>query len=488
MLRSRFLVLAAAMALVSCQVHADDLPVEEETEKTGPEAVVYTTSVAGQRMTESRIALGAPGDALFYKVELTGESYQQVDGFGLAITQASCYNLLLMPSADRTAFLKELFDPEEGLGSSLIRVCIGGSDFSMDEFTWCDRTGIENFDVHPLDQEYLFPILDEILRINPGVNIIGSPWSCPKWMKMTEDGKGDYDSWTGGRLNPACYADYARYFVLWIQEMERRGYPIYAVTLQNEPLNRGNSMSLYMPWEDQRDFIKQAVGPAFQAAGLKTKILLFDHNYNYDGIASQQDYPLHILEDADAAQYVAGSAWHNYGGSVTALDKIHSRFPDKDIYFTEASIGTWNYAFDACLINDFRDIFLGTLSRGGKGVTLWNLMLDDERKPYRPGGCSTCFGAVTLSSKDRRTLVRNSHYYNVAQASKVLRKGAVRLGTKGYETSGLSYQWYRNPDGSNALLLLNENQTEVLVNFVGDGVSVACKVPARAIQSVRWGN
>ena len=183
---------------------------------------------------------------------------------------------------------------------------------------------------------------------------------------------------------------------------------------------------------------------------------------------------------------MAGSAWHNYGGKVTTLDKIHGAFPDKDIYFTEASIGTWNYSFDGCLINDFRDIFLGTLSRYGKGVTLWNLMLDSERKPYRPGGCSTCFGAVTLSVKDHKTITRNSHYYNVAHCSKVLRPGAVRLGTKGYETSGLTYQWYRNPDGSQALLLLNEGSSEVMVNFVSGKYSLACKVPAKAIQSIRW--
>ena len=451
----------------------------------GPVATVYTTSVAGKRLSESTITLGKPEDVHFYKVERSGETFQEVDGFGLAITQASCFNLLLMPEADRTAFLTELFSREKGLGSSLIRVCIGGSDFSMDEFTWCDEPGMENFAVHPLDEEWLFPVLDQIFKINPAVKIIASPWSCPRWMKMSDSG-GKYDAWTGGRLNPAHYGEYADYFVRWIQEMEKRGYPIYAVTLQNEPLNRGNSMSLYMSWEDQRDFIKQAVGPAFRAAGLKTKILLFDHNYNYDDIASQRDYPLHILEDAEAAQYVAGSAWHNYGGKVTTLDKVHSAFPDKDIFFTEASIGTWNYTFDGCLINDFRDIFLGTLGRFGKGVTLWNLMLDDQRKPYRPGGCSTCYGAVTLSSSDHKTITRNSHYYNVAHCSKVLLPGAVRQGTKGYEGSGLTYQWYVNPDGSQALLLLNEGSSDALVNFVTGKYSLSCKVPAKAIQSILW--
>ena len=480
------LILALSAALLAGCGQKPDIPgPEQPVTPDGPVAAVYTTTASGELFSEKTLPLGKPEDVHFYKVERSGETFQEVDGFGLAVTQASCYNLQLMPEEARTAFLTELFSRETGLGSSLIRVCIGGSDFSLNEFTWCDEPGMENFGVHPLDEEWLFPVLDEIFRINPGVKIIASPWSCPRWMKMSESG-GAYDAWTGGRLNPAHYQEYADYFVRWIREMEKRGYPVYAVTLQNEPLNRGNSMSLYMPWEDQRDFVKQAVGPAFRAAGLKTKILLFDHNYNYDDIVSQRDYPLHILEDADAAQYVAGSAWHNYGGSVSTLDKVHAAFPDKEIYFTEASIGTWNYSFAGCLINDFRDIFLGTLGRYGKGVTLWNLMLDDKREPYRPGGCDRCFGAVTLSSSDRRTLTRNSHYYNVAHCSKVLDPGAVRLGTKGYESAGLTYQWYRNPDGSQALLLLNEGTSEALVNFVTDRYSLSCKVPARAIQSVRW--
>ena len=158
---------------------------------------------------------------------------------------------------------------------------------------------------------------------------------------------------------------------------------------------------------------------------------------------------------------------------------------EKEIYFTEASIGTWNYSFDACLINDFRDIFLGTLSRFGKGVTLWNLMLDDKHKPYRPGGCGTCWGAVTLNSNDH-SLVRNSHYYNVAHCSKVLKPGAVRLGTSGYSAAGLTYLWFRNPDGSQAVLFLNESSEQVMVNLVSGKVSVPCKVPAKSIQSVIW--
>ena len=470
------------LALTACQgkIQPEPEPVREAT--------AFTTSVGGLRLAESKIPLMRPSTAAAYRVLPTGKTFQTVDGFGLAITQASCYNLLKMSPADRTAFLTEVFDRERGMGSSLIRVCIGGSDFSMDEFTWCDEPGLEHFAVHPLDEQYLFPILDEIYAINPAVKIIASPWSAPLWMKVGEDGKTPHSQWYAGHLGEAYYQDYAQYFVRWIREMQRRGYDILAVTLQNEPLNRGNSMSTYMSWQEQSNFIKWAIGPAFAAAGLQTKVLVFDHNYSYDGDYGQQDYPAHIFEDPEAGRYVHGSAWHNYGGNVSVLDGVHARFPDKEIYFTEASIGTWNYSFEDCLINDFRDVFLGTLGRWGKGVTLWNLMLDYQGKPFRPRGCSTCYGAVSIDASDYslNSVVRNSHYYDVAHCSKVLQPGAVRLGTSGYSAAGLAYQLYRNPDGSYAALILNETGADALLNFVTDNYAVACRIPARAVQSVTW--
>ncbi len=470
------------LALTACQgkIQPEPEPVREAT--------AFTTSMGGLRLAESKIPLMRPSTAAAYRVLPTGKAFQTVDGFGLAITQASCYNLLKMSPTDRTAFLTEVFDRERGMGSSLIRVCIGGSDFSMDEFTWCDEPGLEHFAVHPLDEQYLFPILDEIYAINPAVKIIASPWSAPLWMKVGEDGKTPHSQWYAGHLGEAYYQDYAQYFVRWIREMQRRGYDILAVTLQNEPLNRGNSMSTYMSWQEQSNFIKWAIGPAFAAAGLQTKVLVFDHNYSYDGDYGQQDYPAHIFEDPEAGRYVHGSAWHNYGGSVSVLDGVHARFPDKEIYFTEASIGTWNYSFEDCLIHDFRDIFLGTLGRWGKGVTLWNLMLDYQGKPFRPRGCSTCYGAVSIDASDYslESIVRNSHYYDVAHCSKVLQPGAVRLGTSGYSAAGLTYQLYRNPDGSYAALILNEGTSDALLNFVTDNYAVACRIPPRALQSVTW--
>ena len=442
-----------------------------------------TTSDRSHLFTEKDLEFNRPASMSPYIVNLDFDrTYQTVDGFGAAVTGATSYNLMKMQQEDRTAFLKDIFDREEGLGSSLIRVSIGASDFpaGRKEFTWCDTEGIENFAPHSDDVQYLIPVLKEIYAINPDVKIIGSPWSAPVWMKESA-------SWTSASLKPEYYDDYAQYFVKWIQYMESQGFDIYAVTPQNEPLNKGNSMSMYMGWQQQRDFIKQALGPAFRDAGIDTKILVFDHNFNYDNIADQIGYPLHIYEDPDASQYVAGSAWHSYGGNVSELDQIIYEYPDKEIYFTEASIGAWNYTFENCLVNDFETIFIGTLSRMGKGVTLWNLLLDDKGGPYgSAGACTTCYGAVDISSSDYHTLTYRTHYYNIAHASKVIMPGAVRIGTEGFELDGLDYLAFRNPDGSIGVIIVNKNTEAQTLTFNTDEYSVNYEVPGRSLVSLSW--
>lgn len=493
---SIYTILAMAfMMSCSCDSQTSNQTPEPEPEpapQPQPEveaARSYTTTADKSSLfAEKTIAFGKTASMSPYAVRFTDETYQTVDGFGAALTVASCYNILKMPQDKREAFLKHMFDTKNGIGSSLIRVCIGGSDFSIDRFTWCDKQGIENFAPAEYDVKYVIPVLKEIKKINPSLRIIGSPWTAPRWMKKEVNSNADRYSWTGGTLKPSCYQDYAEYFVKWIQYMQSQGLDIYAVTPQNEPLNAGNSMSMVMYWDVARDFIKTALGPAFRKAGLDTKILVFDHNYNYDNMSDQAQYPLKIYADAQASAYIAGSAWHNYGGNVSELDKIVAGAPDKELYFTEASIGSWNYDFSSCLINDMRDIFFGLLKRGGKGVTLWNLMLDENNGPYTDaeGSCKTCYGAVTIASSDYSTLDYYTHYYNIAHCSKVINQGAVRIGTTGYTTSGLDYLVFRNPDNSYGVVILNENSDARQLVFISSEHSVKCDVPAKSIVSLKW--
>ena len=491
---SIYTILAMAF-MMSCSCDSqtsNQTPEPEPAPQPQPEveaAKSYTTTADKSSLfAEKTIAFGKTASMSPYAVRFTDETYQTVDGFGAALTVASCYNILKMPQDKREAFLKHMFDTENGIGSSLIRVCIGGSDFSIDRFTWCDKEGIENFAPAEYDLKYVIPVLKEIKKINPSLRIIGSPWTAPRWMKKEVNSNVDRYSWTGGTLKPSCYQDYAEYFVKWIQYMQSQGLDIYAVTPQNEPLNAGNSMSMVMYWDVARDFIKTALGPAFRKAGLDTKILVFDHNYNYDNMSDQAQYPLKIYADAQASAYIAGSAWHNYGGNVSELDKIVAGAPDKELYFTESSIGTWNYNFSSCLINDMRDIFFGLLKRGGKGVTLWNLMLDENKGPYTDaeGSCKTCYGAVTIASSDYSTLDYYTHYYNIAHCSKVINQGAVRIGTTGYTTSGLDYLVFRNPDNSYGVVILNENSDVRQLVFISSAHSVKCDVPAKSIVSLEW--
>ncbi len=467
---------------------------EEEipnVEQSVNDVAIYTTTANKSQLFVESVADYSSVSMSPYRIDIDeATTYQTIDGFGPAVTGAACYNLMMMTESDRAKILKQCFDPAEGMGFSFIRVHIGGSDFSRDEYTYCDTEGIENFEVPYLESSEIFPIIEQILEINPEIKILGSPWSCPRWMKVeVDDTSKPYYSWTSGRLNPNYYSDYAEYFAQWIKTWENQGFPIYAITMQNEPLNKGNSMSLYMPWEDQAAFTK-VLGPKLKEAGYgDVKILSFDHNYNYDNIADQEDYPLKIYEDSDAAQWLDGSAWHNYGGHVSELDQIISEAPTKTIYFTEASIGTWNYTFEGCLMTDFEDIFMGTLSREGKGVLLWNMMLDDNGAPNRPGGCTTCYGAIEInsSSYSYESLNYLSHYYNMAHCSKVIDPGAERIGASGYTTSGLSYLAFKNPDGSYAFVALNNSDVAVTVAvYKSSDEAFKYEIPALAIASMRW--
>ncbi len=450
-----------------------------------------TTADRSMEMTPVEVETGeVTGNVITINPSVT---FQEMDGFGAAITGSSCYNLLKMSDQDRKAILRETFDPVQGNGYSYIRVSIGCSDFSLDEYTCCDIPGIENFEIHAYDKRDLFPILKEIQAINPGIKIMGSPWTCPRWMKVNNlKDLEAFGSWTSGQLNPAYYQDYATYFVKWIQAMEADGFPIESVTIQNEPLNRGNSASLYMTWQEQRDFIKTALGPAFKASGIKTKIVVYDHNYNYDvdkpENADQVGYPLHIYEDPEAARYIDGAAYHAYGGEKEEMLRIHNTRPDKNLYFTEMSIGLWGdgYHFGNDLMWNMREVCLGTINNWNKAVIMWNFMLDDQHAPFRAGGCDVCLGCIDINSKNYKDMTKNSHYYTMAHLSKVIKPGAKRIESKGFKTNGLYYAAFKNPDSSHSAVLQNDSEKPVPVTLSDETGAFSYTLPAKSVVSWIW--
>ncbi len=475
-------------SLSSCSPSGDNPP--DVPPLPGGDVDVYVTS-ANQSMLFEHIPVKfntKPNMSIATTITLNPSvRFQQIDGFGAAITGSTCYNLLRMSRENRAKLLEETFDTVKGNGYSYIRISIGASDFSLDEYTCWDTPGIENFKMHEYDRRDLIPILKEILAINPKIRILASPWSCPKWMKVNDlTHLQPYDHWTSGQLNPKYYQDYADYFVKFIQEMNKEGIPIEAITIQNEPLNRGNSMSLYMTWQEQAEFIKTALGPKFNAAGIQSKIMVFDHNYNYDNVADQKSYPLKIYGIPDASKYVDGAAFHAYGGDKSELMNVHKAAPGKNLYFTEMSIGTWNYSFDGDLIWSMRELGIGTLNNYCKAVIVWNFLLDEKGAPNRPGGCTTCYGAVEISSADYATLNRKTHFYVIAHLSKVISPGATRVETNGYKTDGLHITAVENKDGTYGVVMLNENESGLKLLSRMAVIHFPIPFPEKALHPVRW--
>lgn len=486
--------LVACAMMISCGDDNNNYPQPAPTPTpeiptSGDVRVITTTSNRTKDLSESWIDFSKTDNMSPSTVRLIPEEeFQTMDGFGAAITGSTCFNLMRMSPEDRAEFLKTTFSPENGFGFSYVRISIGCSDFSLSEFTCCDKEGIENFALTSEDTQYVIPILKEILAINPDLKIMGTPWTAPRWMKVNNltDLK-PFNSWTSGQLNPKYYADYGEYFVKWIKAMADNGIEIYSVTPQNEPLNRGNSASMYMGWEEERDFVKNGLGPALKKAGLDTKVYAFDHNYNYDNIPSEQSYPTKIYGDPEVKEYLAGAAFHNYGGNKDELTVVHNATPGMDLVFTETSIGTWNDGknLGTRLIDDMEQVALGTVNRWCKGVIVWNLMLDEERGPNRPGGCQTCFGAVDIN-RDYTKLTRNSHYYIIAHMSSVVQPDAVRIGTKGFTTNGLTYTAFKNPDSSYAVVMSNAKSEDIRLTLDDGTNHFSVTVPARSAVSLTW--
>ena len=404
--------------------------------------------------------------------------YQKMEGFGPAITGSSAYNLSKMKPAEREKLLRAAFDPKEGLGYNYIRMSIGCSDFSLQEYTWCDMEGLEFFAVHDEDKNYVFPILREILAINPDVKIIAAPWTAPLWMKIDRYSNKTYNKWAGGKLNPDYYDEYAQYLRMWVEEMELNGFQIEAITPQNEPLHDGNSASTYMSWEQQRNFIKNHLGPEFEKAGLDTKIWIYDHNFDVT------DFVKNIYADKEASKYVEGSAWHAYGGSSSALASVHSADPTKSIYFTEQSIGTWCPNFGDNLMWHIREVCLGTINNHCRAVVLWNFMLDAERGPNRPGGCTTCYGFVDCDATySLNTLTYRSHWYVIGHMSKVVKRDAWRVKSS---AMGIQASAFENPDGTLSAVVLNDSQTDKELVVRSDNGNFIVQLPARSVTSLMW--
>lgn len=464
MKKSVFLGLAAAaVSFLSCNLN----PAED----TGT-VTVLTTSADGTKLLESSTtAFAGPTMAAVKVVVDDKQQFQTMEGFGYALTGGSAQVLYKMAPDKRKALLQELFDTTgTALGISYLRISIGASDLDASVFSYDDLpagktdTALASFSIDK-DRSALIPVLKEILAIRPDLRIMGSPWSPPVWMK-------DNDSTKGGHLLKKYYGVYAAYFVRYIKAYAFEGITIDAVTLQNEPEHGGNNPSLLMTATEQAELIRDHVGPAFAAAGLKTRILAWDHNGNHP------EYPITVLNDSAARKYVYGAAFHLYEGDETALSKVKTAHPDKALYFTEQWTGS-----KSDFAGDFKwhikHIVIGTTRNWSSVVLEWNLASDSTWNPHTPGGCTECKGALTI---DGDQVKRNVSYYIIGQASRMIPPGSVRISST--EPDGLSTVAFKTPQGKTVLLVLNEGDQpreftvvsgdKQFIQKIGAGSAITC--------------
>lgn len=398
-------------------------------------------------------------------------TYQEMDGFGFSLTGGSALHLHNMAPTDRATILNELFS-EDGIGVSYLRVSIGASDLDAEPFTYNDLpTGetdenLEQFSIAP-DQEHLIPVLNEILEINPNIKIMGSPWSAPSWMKTNNKS-------IGGSLRPEYFETYANYFVKYIQAYLEEGITIDAITIQNEPYHDGNNPSMYMESTDQALFIKDFLGPAFEAANIDTKIIIWDHN------ADNTSYATSILDDAEANPYIDGSAFHLYNGSINNLTTLHNAHPDKNLYFTEQWVGA-NSNFDENLLWHTRELIVGATRNWCKTVLEWNLASNSSLEPHTQGGCTECLGALTI---DGNNVQRNVAYYIIAHASKFVRPGSHRIASN--YSDELPNVAFKTPDGNIVVIVVNNTEIDKSFNIKTPGESVSTSLKAGAVGTYVW--
>jgi glucosylceramidase len=281
-------------------------------------------------------------------------------------------------------------------------------------------------------------------------------------------------SFVGGSLKPEFYDVYARYFVKYLQQMQAEGVRLDAITIQNEPLNPSNNPSMLMTAGEQGTFIKNNLGPALQAAGLTTKIILYDHN------TDRTDYPLALLADPQVSRYVDGSAFHLYAGNINAMSQVHNAFPNKSVYFTEQWVGgPGNFAADFTW--HINNLIIGGTRNWSRNVLEWNLAADQNYGPHTNGGCSTCLGALTINGN---TVQRNTAYYTVAHASKFVRPGSVRIAST--TPGSLTNVAFKAPNGQKVLIVQNTSGTSQAFDIQYRGKAASTTLPAGAVGTYVW--
>jgi glucosylceramidase len=403
--------------------------------------------------------------------------FQAIDGFGAAMTDSSAWLLEeQLSAAQRKEVMRKLFDPQHGIGISFVRVPLGASDLARNHYSYDDMPagqsdpGLQKFSIDH-DRAYILPALRQALKLNPSISIMLTPWSPPGWMKTK-------DSMIGGQLREDASADFAFYLAKSVSAFQKFGVPVKYLSVQNEPLYETKDYpGTLMQAGQQKELIAKYVGPALQKAGLNTGVLAYDHNWDHP------EYPEAILADPGVARYVQGSAFHCYGGDVSAQGKVHEQFPGKGLWMTECSGGAWQ---KGNMLAITEKLVIESTRQWAKAVVLWGLVLDEKNGP-NSGGCATCRGFVTVDrSAEPHTVTYTTDYYAIGHASRFVLPGALRIDSSDLSQAGLETVAFQNTNGSIVLLVLNNADTSQDFSVSWHGSSFRTSQSAGSVCTYQW--
>lgn len=406
--------------------------------------------------------------------------YQTLDGLGASLTDSSAWVIQNdLDVAQRSALLQELFGAAPGISLSLLRQPMGASDFAVNgNYSYDDVPAgqtdpqLTAFSIAH-DEAYIIPLLNQALGINPALKLIAVPWSPPAWMKTS-------GTMNGGRLDATYLPQLAQYFLRFLQAYQQDGIAVYALAMQNEPLNSTSAYpSAAVPANLEAKFIAADLGPTLAAAGFGgVKILGYDHNWDDTGYAES-------LLASSAAPYIAGTAFHCYGGDVSAQLAVHDAYPDKDIWFTECS-GTVGSDFAGDLVWNAENLLIGATRNWARSVSLWNLALDQDSGPTN-GGCMSCRGVVTIDTRTNpATITRNVEYYALGQLARFAKVGAQRIDSNTFGSGAIEDVAFQNPDGSIVLLVLNPTMVSQAFSVAWHNTRFDDSLPAQSLATYVW--
>lgn len=403
----------------------------------------------------------------------TSERYQKILGFGGALTEASAYTLSKLDKDVRKDILNKYYDENSGLGYTFARVHINSCDFSLNNYSYVEDGDIklETFSLDR-DERYVLPLVRDVKEITKNnLSILASPWSPPKFMKTN----GEMNN--GGKLKEEYGQLWADYFVKYIEKMKEKGIDIWAVTIQNEPAAKQVWDSCLYSAEEERDFVKNHLGPTLHKNGLEDiKVIIWDHNRDI-----VYDRAKVVLEDEEAAKYVWGTGIHWYvSEEFSNTSKVHDEFPDKHIIFTEGcqeggvKLGSWNTG------ERYGRNIIGDLNNYIEAWIDWNIVLDETGGPNHVN--NLCDAPVIVDTVNKEVYYNSSFYY-IAHFSKFIKKNAVRVKTTviGNKIHGLCCV---NEDNSVSLVIMNENNEDKNIRLNIDDESSIITIKANSIYTL----